>query len=108
MEKWGKALCKHLLKMDNERANYWLSAILIDSDKVTPTMIMDALEEENNESRPVWKPMHMQSVFEEYDSVSGEVSEEYFKKGMCLPSDTKMSAEKLELVINIIKRLWSK
>lgn len=93
-------------EMENERANYWLSAILIDSDKVTPTMIMDALEEENIESRPIWKPMHMQPVFSEYDSVGGKVSEEYFEKGMCLPSDSKMTDEDLERVIKIIRGLF--
>lgn len=93
-------------EMENERANYWLSAILIDSDKVTPTMIMDALEEKNIEARPIWKPMHMQPVFKGYDSFGGEVAEEYFEKGLCLPSDTKMTDGQLELVIEIIKDLW--
>src|SRR5699024_11564783 len=90
-------------EMDDERANYWLSAILIESDTVTPKMIYDALAEKNIESRPIWKPMHMQPVFEEYDSVGGEVSEEYFEKGLCLPSDTKMTDVQLELVVQIIK-----
>lgn len=94
-------------EMENERANFWLSTILIDSDDVTPTMIMDALEEENIESRPVWKPMHLQPVFSEYDSVGGEVSEDYFEKGICLPSDTKMTDEDLERVVQIIRSFWS-
>lgn len=94
-------------EMDNERANYWLSAILIDSEKVTPKMVYDALAEKNIESRPIWKPMHMQPVFKEYDYVGGIVSEEYFEKGLCLPSDTKMTNEQLELVIDTIKRVWS-
>lgn len=94
-------------EMDDERANYWLSAILIDSDKVTPTMIMDALEEKNIESRPIWKPMHMQPVFEKYDHVGSAISEEYFEKGLCLPSDTKMTDEQLESIINIIRSFWS-
>ena len=93
--------------MENERANFWLSAILIDSDKITPTMIMDALEEENIESRPIWKPMHIQPIFSKYDSVGGEVAEEYFEKGICLPSDTKMTDEDLERVVQIIRSFWS-
>lgn len=93
-------------EMEDERANYWLSAILVDSDKVTPTMIMDALEEKNIEARPVWKPMHMQPVFEKYDSFGGEVAEEYFEKGLCLPSDTKMTDGQLKLVVDTIKELW--
>lgn len=94
-------------EMEDERANFWLSALLIDSDEVTPTMIMDALEEENIESRPVWKPMHIQPVFSKYDSVGGEVVEEYFEKGICLPSDTKMTDDDLERVVQIIRSLWS-
>src|SRR5699024_4685235 len=93
-------------EMDEERANFWLSAIIIDSDKVTPNMIIDALEEENIESRPVWKPMHLQPVFSKYDVVGGKVSEELFKKGICLPSDSKMTDEDLDGVIQVVKSFW--
>lgn len=93
-------------EMEDERANFWLSAIIVDSDKVTPTMIIDALEEKNIESRPVWKPMHIQPIFSKYDSVGGEVSESLFENGLCLPSDTKMTDEDLELVVETIKGLW--
>lgn len=94
-------------EMTEERANFWLSAIIIDSDKVTPNMVIDALEEANIESRPVWKPMHLQPVFSKYDSIGGEVSETLFEKGICLPSDSKMTDEQLERVIDTIKSLWS-
>src|SRR5699024_10418407 len=94
-------------EMDEDRANFWLSAILIESDTVTPKMIYDALADNNIESRPIWKPMHMQPVFEEYDSIGGSVSEEYFEKGLCLPSDTKMTDEDLARIIEIIRTLWS-
>src|SRR5699024_949002 len=94
-------------EMNEERANFWLSAIIIDSDKVTPNMVIDALEEANIESRPVWKPMHLQPVFSKYDSIGGEVSETLFEKGICLPSDSKMTDEQLERVIDTIKSLWS-
>lgn len=94
-------------EMDDERANYWLSAILIESDTVTPKMIYDALADNNIESRPIWKPMHMQPVFEKYDHVGAAVSEEYFEKSLCLPSDTKMTDEQLELVIEIIIDLFN-
>src|SRR5699024_2937585 len=93
-------------EMDEERANFWLSTIIIDSNKITPNMIIDALEEENIESRPIWKPMHLQPVFSNYDSIGGEVSEALFEKGICLPSDSKMADEDLERVVKIIKGLW--
>lgn len=91
---------------ENERANYWLSAILIDGNKVTPNDVMNALNEASIESRPVWKPMHLQPVFEKYKTIGGEVSEYYFENGLCLPSDTKMTTEEQDKVINIIKALW--
>ncbi|MFL2140593.1 DegT/DnrJ/EryC1/StrS family aminotransferase [Ruoffia sp. FAM 26254] len=91
---------------DDERANYWLSAIILESDRVTPSMIMEVLNNENIESRPIWKPMHMQPIFEQYDVVGGEVSEAYFEKGLCLPSDTKMTESEQDRVIEIIKSLW--
>ena len=75
---------------------------------VRPLDVMEALEKENIESRPVWKPMHMQPFFAEYDYVGSDVSEKLFENGVCLPSDTKMTDEHLERICGIIKGLWSK
>lgn len=86
--------------------NCWLSSITLTGGKVTPTDLMDALEAENIESRPIWKPMHLQPVFEQYDYVGGTVSQELFETGVCLPSDTKMTNEQLERVVKIVKGLW--
>ncbi len=85
--------------------NYWLSCITL-KDKIRPHHIMEALEKENIESRPIWKPMHMQPFFEEYDFIGEGVSENIFENGVCLPSDTKMIDEDLYRVCKIIKRLW--
>jgi len=93
---------------NEERANYWLSAILLDSDTIAPNVIFEALNAENIESRPIWKPMHMQPVFKQYPVIGGEVSEAYFENGLCLPSDSKMTDEQQDKVISIIKGLWSK
>ena len=87
--------------------NYWLSSITL-SGKVRPIDIFEALETENIESRPVWKPMHMQPFFEKYDFVGEGVSEKLFENGVCLPSDTKMTDEDLERVVKTIKGLWFK
>lgn len=86
--------------------NYWLSSITL-SGKIRPLHVMEALEKENIESRPVWKPMHMQPFFAEYDYVGGDVSEKLFENGVCLPSDTKMTEEDLERICSIIKGLWN-
>lgn len=85
--------------------NYWLSCITL-SERVRPIDIMEALEEENIESRPIWKPMHMQPFFEKYDCIGGNVSRKIFENGICLPSDTKMTNEDLERVCEIVKGLF--
>ena len=68
---------------------------------------MVALEEENIESRPVWKPMHLQPFFKGckfFSSlVEGSVSEDLFNRGICLPSDTKNTTEDFNMITNIIK-----
>jgi dTDP-4-amino-4,6-dideoxygalactose transaminase len=84
--------------------NYWLMCITL-SGKVSPIDIIEALERENIESRPIWKPMHMQPVFASYDFISKGVSEKIFENGVCLPSDTKMTDDDLERVCSIIKNL---
>ena len=66
-----------------------------------------ALEKDNIEARHVWKPMHLQPFFRKYDYIdNGNISENIFKRGVCLPSDTKMAAEDLTRVIDNIKGLW--
>ena len=96
--------------LDSTKPNHWLSVITLkENSKVKPIDIMIALEKENIESRPVWKPMHMQPVFKQYDFIKVEdkaVSEDLFNRGVCLPSDTKMTKENQEKIINIIKDLW--
>lgn len=90
-------------------ANCWLSCMTIaEGSSVTPNQIMDALEAENIESRPIWKPMHLQPVFEGCDFISavdGEVSvgEDIFNRGLCLPSDIKNTEEDMENIIAIVR-----
>lgn len=87
--------------------NYWLTAIQL-TGNIKPLDVIETLEKENIESRPVWKPMHMQPFFEKYDFIGTGVSEKLFENGVCLPSDTKMTDEDLNRVCNTIKELWSK
>lgn len=90
-------------------SNCWLSCMTLkEGCKVTPNQILDALEAENMESRPIWKPMHLQPVFEKYDFITaaeGEVSvgEDVFNRGLCLPSDIKNTKEDMEHIINIVR-----
>lgn len=85
--------------------NFWLSSMTL-GGKVKPLEVMKALEQENIEARPIWKPMHLQPYFERYDFVGTDVAEKLFKNGVCLPSDTKMSDAELDRIIGIIKNLW--
>ena len=93
------------------KPNNWLSVLLTKQEsKVKPLDIIHALEKENIESRPVWKPMHLQPFYEKYDFITqnekNSISEDLFNRGVCLPSDTKMSYEEQKRVINIIKGLF--
>lgn len=92
--------------------NYWLSCMTLrEGSKVKPLDIILALEEMNIESRPIWKPMHIQPYYSEFDFFNHNdeeisVGEDIFNRGVCLPSDTKMSEEEIDKVINIIKGLF--
>ena len=94
-------------------SNHWLTCILLDENsKVKPEMIMDALLAVNIESRPIWKPMHMQPFYQNcafYTATPEKVvSENIFARGVCLPSDTRMTKEDLNEVIGIIRKLLVK
>ena len=86
--------------------NFWLSCIIL-KGKVLPNDVRLALESENIESRPIWKPMHMQPFFARYDFVGEGISEKIFESGLCLPSDTKMTDEDLERIVATIKGVWN-
>jgi len=94
--------------LPDTQPNFWLSCMLIDKDamgNVTPEMLRLALAEENIEARPIWKPMHLQPVFADraFVSVAGDVGADIFERGLCLPSDIKMTAEDQDRVIKIIR-----
>ncbi len=97
---------------EDERSNQWLSALTLKpNSKVKPLDIIESLEKENIESRPVWKPMHMQPIFEKYDFINHNdsgisIGEDLFNRGVCLPSDTKMTDEDINRVIKIVKELF--
>ena len=93
--------------LEKGEPNYWLSVITLDSGcEVTPTQIINKLAQSNIESRPVWKPMHMQPVFKEckYFTHDGDISAELFRKGVCLPSGSALSWDEQEMIINIVKQ----
>ncbi|MCZ8532006.1 aminotransferase class I/II-fold pyridoxal phosphate-dependent enzyme [Psychrobacillus psychrodurans] len=95
-------------ELEDTFSNRWLSALQLDPEKVniSPYDLIDALNEENIEARPVWKPLHLQPVFEGCKFYAhGEdevVSEILFERGICLPSDSKMTMEQQQEVIDVL------
>ena len=89
------------------KPNFWLSCMTIDKTSSVNFMdIYNRLAENNVESRPLWKPMHLQPVFKDRDFITARekaVDEDLFSRGLCLPSDIKMTEEEQDYVINLIK-----
>ncbi|PIE81588.1 MAG: pyridoxal phosphate-dependent aminotransferase [Chloroflexi bacterium] len=89
--------------------NRWLTTLTIDPDLfgADREMVRLALEAENIESRPLWKPMHQQPIFARYEVVGGKVADALFRDGLCLPSGTAMTEADLNRIVNIIKSAGS-
>lgn len=114
--------------LECSKPNFWLSCLIIDKDamcsqsrddlnadyttekgKSCPEEIRETLLKYNIESRPIWKPMHMQPIFSECDCVTASennVAEDIFARGLCLPSDIKMTDEQQQVVIDIIHKCF--
>lgn len=88
-------------------SNFWLTCIVINSEEAgfDREALRLALETENIESRPLWKPMHLQPVFASSPFYGGNVSEQLFDNGLCLPSGSSLQKEDLERVVRVIYRL---
>ncbi|MFR5681575.1 MAG: DegT/DnrJ/EryC1/StrS family aminotransferase, partial [Faecalimonas umbilicata] len=91
-----------------QECNCWLSAIILSKRcTISPLDIQSALEKENIEARPVWKPMHLQPFFGNHDYIdNGAVAQKLFERGLCLPSDTKILEEDLKKIVEIVKRIF--
>lgn len=90
-------------------SNRWLTTILVDpalSGGVDRETVRQALEKANVESRPLWKPMHMQPVFAGVPAYVNNVAESLFKQGLCLPSGSSLTPEQLDYIAGLIKALW--
>jgi pyridoxal phosphate-dependent aminotransferase EpsN len=90
------------------RSNRWLTCLTIDPSKFGSTReeVRLALESENIESRPVWKPLHLQPVFQNYPYYGSGVAEALFDKGLCLPSGSNLSKEDLQRVAKVFLRVY--
>lgn len=112
---------------DKANPNFWLSCLIIDKDamckqvrddltvvytkekgKTCPTEILEVISSINAEGRPIWKPMHVQPIYKTNDFISEtDVGMDIFSRGLCLPSDNKMTPEQQDKVIEIIKRCFA-
>lgn len=111
--------------------NFWLSCLLINEEamcpqicgdtevtyskekgKSCPAEILETLAKYNAEGRPIWKPMHMQPIFRSHafvtaDGSAGGVNEDIFRRGLCLPSDNKMTAEEQDAIIEMVRSCFA-
>jgi dTDP-4-amino-4,6-dideoxygalactose transaminase len=91
------------------RSNYWLTTLLIDREKangITADQLRLALEIENIESRPLWKPMHLQPVFKDYPFYGSGVSETLFETGLCLPSGSNLTDSDRKRIKSVVNALF--
>ena len=89
-------------ELEDSRGNRWLTALTF--EKSDYNKIMKALEEVNVESRPLWKPMHMQPLFENSKAITDGTSENLYNKGLCLASSTTMTKDDVIMICDVIKR----
>ncbi|MFV8362127.1 DegT/DnrJ/EryC1/StrS family aminotransferase [Flavobacterium sp. ZT3P35] len=92
-------------------ANYWLSAIVVDplvANGLTRETLRLALEAENIESRPLWKPMHLQPIFEKYTYYGTAVAETLFENGLCLPSGSNLTDVERERIAVVVRDFFCK
>ncbi|KUG13365.1 pyridoxal phosphate-dependent aminotransferase [Elizabethkingia sp. HvH-WGS333] len=91
-------------------SNHWLSAIIIDSKiaGITREDLRLALLEENIESRPLWKPMHMQPIFSNSPYYGGKVAEELFENGLCMPSGSNVTDDERQRIANVVLKTFEK
>jgi len=105
--------CKEVIVLTEPNSeyfsNHWLSCIVIDSSVIgkSSTDLRLALEKVNIESRPLWKPMHLQPIFKNYPYYGGKVSEQFFENGLCLPSGSNLSQMDKNRILDVLKRFFS-
>ncbi len=99
----GLSMIEFMPQNQWDKPNYWLSVILLKG--ILPVKLICALEEAKIEARPVWKPLHLQPLFKGYDYFGQSTAEELFQRGVCLPSDTKLTEGQLLRVTKVIKEV---
>jgi len=88
------------------RHTRWLTTLTIDPDAfgADTTAVQQAFTANNIEARPLWKPMHLQPIFDQYETIGGDVATDLFEHGLCLPSGSDLTMEELERITAVFKR----
>lgn len=95
---------------DGYKSNRWLTTIIIDPDKnkgITRDILRHEFEAENIESRPLWKPMHLQPVFSGSPYYGDGLSEKLFNTGLCLPSGSNLTTEEYERILKVLDKVFA-
>lgn len=96
-------------EIDGHFSNRWLTTIVIDPDRnkgITRDALRLAMESENIETRPLWKPMHLQPVFEKYRWFGNPLSEKLFLQGLCLPSGSNLTEEEIARIFQVLEDVF--
>lgn len=95
---------------EGDRSNYWLTSVLIQPEVLGKTREDIRLElwKSNIETRPLWKPMHLQPLYKEFPYYGNGVSNELFDKGLCLPSGSNLSEQSLQRVVDAVVKCVTK
>ena len=103
----GSGITVHQESSADFFSNHWLTAILFPADSVllNKEILMDALLEENIESRPLWKPMHLQPLYSESKMYGGQVSEDLFERGLCLPSGSNLTDSDRDRITDVVSKV---
>jgi dTDP-4-amino-4,6-dideoxygalactose transaminase len=89
-----------------DEANYWLSCITVAGGARARDGLIAALESEAIEARPIWKPLHLQPVFQNNFCYGGHVAESLFENGLCLPSGSGMKATDRDRVVAVVRQFF--
>ena len=96
---------KFLTENGQYYSNYWLTTLIIDNHKATSDDVWNALDRENIDARPLWKPMHLQPVFKSFPAYLNGISEHLFNKGLCLPSGSNLTQEDKHRIIQVLHKI---
>lgn len=107
--KYISDVCVNKVPNEDYYANYWLSAIIIEpklTNAINREVVRLAFENKNIESRPLWKPLHLQPIFEKYPYYGNNIAETLFENGLCLPSSSNLTEEERKRITVAVSQVF--